>query len=112
MGNERAGIVQARMQAGNAADARFCDEVHATLWNEPCSEGTKAYLHSSPRDLAMAYVLLLLAGAVLATSAALWPQLYGVYGAPRRSRLGAWVLGHFEVLGAFVLFLMAMHLCQ
>ncbi|CAI3788115.1 hypothetical protein AHFPHNDE_01788 [Pseudomonas sp. MM227] len=60
----------------------------------------------------MAYVLLLLAGAVLATSAALWPQLYGVYGAPRRSRLGAWVLGHFEVLGAFVLFLMAMHLCQ
>ena len=60
----------------------------------------------------MAYRLLLLAGAVLATSAAMWPQLCGSYGAPRRSRVGAWLLGHFEVVGAFVLLLLAMHLCR
>ncbi|RZA23863.1 MAG: hypothetical protein EOP02_14325 [Proteobacteria bacterium] len=112
IGNEGIEIVQARTSAGNAADARFCDEAHASLWNEHRRPGTKAYLRSSPRDLAMAYVLLLLAGAVLATSAAMWPQLYGAYSSPRRSRVGAWLLSHFEVVGAFILFLTAMHLCQ
>jgi hypothetical protein len=109
---EGAEIVQVRTHAGNAADARFCDEAHASVWNEHCRLGTKAYLYSSHRDLAMAYVLLLLAGAVLATSAAMWPHWYGAYSSPRRSRVGAWLLSHFEVVGAFVLFLTAMHLCQ
>jgi hypothetical protein len=112
IGSGGAEIVQARRHAGNAADARFCDEAHATLWNAHCGRGTKAYLHSSPRDLSMAYVLLLLAGAVLATSTAMWPQFYGAYSSPRRSRVGAWLLSHFEVVGAFILFLTAMHLCQ
>lgn len=104
--------MQVRVDAGNAGDARFCDGAHVTFWNERGGEGTKAYLHSSLQDLAMAYVLLLLAGAVLATSAAMWPQMYRACSAPRRPRLGAWLLGHFEVLGAFALLLTAMHLCQ
>lgn len=105
-------IVQAPVDAGNAGCVRFCDEAHVSQWNARCLASTKAYLHSSPQDLAMAYVLLLLAGAVLATSAALWPQWCGRSGTVGRSRLVTWLLGHFEVLGAFFLLLTAMHLCQ
>lgn len=59
----------------------------------------------------MAYSLLLVAGAVLAVVVVLWPARASGRGV-RSPDVAGFVLGHYEVIGAFFLLLLAMHFCR
>ncbi|WP_296251846.1 hypothetical protein [Pseudomonas sp. UBA4194] len=59
----------------------------------------------------MAYSLLLVTGAVLAVVVVLWPARADDRGVAL-SDVAGFVRGHYEVIGAFFLLLLAMHFCR